>query len=93
MNMDPRTPELHQAVVEYMLRRVGTYARVADILNVPTDRLSAADILKAIELIEPDLPSPLRATMFDLGRVLSGTLPTDDIAVPPPHLKIYAPEG
>jgi hypothetical protein len=91
--MDPRIPEFHGAVLRILAERVETYGKVAALLDTPSSFLTHDRIVEAVELLEADLPSPLRATLFDLGRLLSGALPTDAIAAPPPRLKVYAPEG
>jgi hypothetical protein len=90
--MDPRVPEFHQAVCHFLIRRIETLGKAVDLLAGPSDELTVSKVNEAIDHIESDYPSPLRATLFDLGRILSGALPTEDIVAPPPRLKIHVPE-
>lgn len=92
--MDPRIPEFHAAVCRLLVdRSAGLLAAHKVLTSVTSEELTEATALLAIDLIEADLPSPLRATAFDLARLLAGTLPCDDLASPPPApLKLHRPE-
>lgn len=92
--MDPRIPELHQAVCRFLIERATNFQVACDILtSSPSRDLTHEQVMDAIRILEADLPSPLRATLFDLGRLISGVLPTDDIVAPPKRLKLHIPEG
>lgn len=93
-DMDPRIPELHQAVCRFLVERATNFQLAIEILTAErSENLTHEQVRTAIEHIEADISSPLRATLFDLGRLVSGSLPTDDIVAPPKRLKIYIPEG
>lgn len=92
--MDPRVPELHQTVCRFLIERATNLQSACDILTAHrSEDLTHGQVRAAIDHLEADLPSPLRATLFDLARLLSGALPTDDIVAPPKRLKIHIPEG
>jgi hypothetical protein len=69
--------------------RATSIVAASDLLMTDTAALTPEVVHRAIGLLSVDLPSPLRATLHDLGRLLEGNLPTDDI-VP---LKLYSPTG
>jgi hypothetical protein len=87
--MDPRLPELHQLICRLVHLKVDLLRQAADLLMVDTELLAPMAIHQALDCLTADLPSPLRATLVDLGRLLEGGLPIDDIA----PLKIYSPTG
>jgi hypothetical protein len=87
--MDPRVPELHHLVNQLLGLKADAVIQAADLLMVDTELLTPEVIHRAFGHLTADLPSPLRATLHDLGRLLEGNLPTDDI-VP---LKLYSPTG
>jgi len=91
--MDPRIPELHQAALRMLVARaVGLEDACAILTAAPSERLTADAVKQALACLEAESPSPLRATLFDLARLISGVLPTDDVIVPPrAKMKVFLP--
>lgn len=82
--MDRRVPEFHQCIVRLLVARSVHLEDACAILTATaSEGLTAEAVRAALACLDADATSPIRATLCDLGRILAGTLPTEEVPAPP----------